>query len=146
MAQLEIYITVEGNNTVSQYYVSKTKHVTFYNEADKVATIKVKDPVGVDVLCDKNGVVSNEFPVPAKDSNGDPGSVERHICKGYEGKTFKYSAQVEDTNMEDPIIIIGRDKAGPGPTYNLVDLGLGLLAGIVLTLVAQRLFRKQRPT
>ena len=143
MAQLEIYITAEGNNTVSQYYVSKTKHVTFYNQADKVATIVVKDPVGLDVLCaNPNSNPQVTFPVPAKDAQGNPGHVKMFICKNYAGKTFKYSAQIDGLNIEDPIIIIGKDSLIPGPTFNLIDMSLGLLGGIVLTLVALRLFRK----
>ena len=148
MAQLEIYITAEGGNTVSQYYVSKTKHVTFFNEADKAAEIKVKEPVGAKALCEKyndDTTWKETFTVPAKDAQGNPGSVTMYICKSFGYKPFKYSAQIEGKNIEDPIILVGKDKAGPGPAYNLFDLGLGLLAGIALTLVALRLFRKQRP-
>lgn len=147
MAQLEIYITAEGDNTVSQYYTPKTKHVTFYNEAANVATIKVKAPVGVDVLCKKgNGTdPTAEFTVPAQDTSG-PGKVKMFVCKSYQGKTFKYSAQIEGKNIEDPIIIIGKDSGLPGLTLNVADIGLGLLGGVVLTLVAQRLFMRRRPT
>lgn len=148
MAQLEIYITEAGGNTVSQYYVTKTQHVTFYNEAEKIATIVVKDPVGTDVLCEKNNGTNPQstFPVPAKNAAGKLGEVKMFICPGYAGKTFKYSAQIEGTNKEDPIIIIGKDSKGPSIVANVPILVTGFIAGVVLTLIAQRLFMRRRPT
>lgn len=149
MAQLEIFITVDANNnTVSQYYVSKSQHVTFNNMADKPAKIAVTNPVGVPVLCEKQNddtTAKAEFTVPAQ-ANNKPGSVKMSICNSYDGETFKYSAEVEGTNKEDPIIIIGRDTFTPSIVANLPILGLGLIAGIALTLVVQRLFMRRRPT
>jgi hypothetical protein len=147
MAKLEIYVTADGGNTVSQFYVSKSEHVAFHNEGDEVLTIVVKDPVGVDVLCAKNNGQDPKttFEVPAKSAGG-PGKVKMFICDGYQGKTFKYSAEIAGKIKEDPIIIIGRDSSPLPIVAYLPGLAGGLVLGIVLTLLVQRLFVKQRPT
>ena len=149
MAKLEIYVTAEGDNTVSQFYVSKSEHVWFNNQGDKPLEIVVKESSEPGpVLCkgNNNQGPTTRFTVAAKGAPGGADQVKMRICDSYNGKTFKYSAEIEGKVKEDPIIIIGRDSFRPGPAFNLADLGLGLLAGIVLTLVALRLFRKQRPT
>ena len=148
MAKLEIFFTVdENNNTVSQFYVSKPEHLEFNNMGDKVLTIEVKKPVGVDVLCkkhDKDPVTG--FTVAAKGAPGGADKVKMYICDSYEGDTFTYSAQIEGTGKEDPIIIIGRDSAPLPIVAWLPGLAGGLVLGVVLTLLAQRLFVKHRPT
>ena len=69
------------------------------------------------------------------------------ICKGYKGKTFKYSAEIPGIAKEDPIIIIGKDKVEPLGCSEPADPRRRRCSlGIVLTLVALRLFVKQRPT
>jgi len=143
MAKLQIHVHNDGGKTVSKFEVTDTEKVVFINKGGDEMTIALKlgiPPPGP-VLCegrnDKNPV--SNFTVPAG------GRKAVFVCDSFQGNSFAYMAQIKNTTLEDPIVIIEKSRFFQTVAENLPVLGLGVIAGILATLIAQRLFRRPGP-
>lgn len=145
MAQLQIYVTAQGGKTVSQYGVSEGQKIWFQNDGAAELTIgfKVGQPETLKFCKNKNDE-SKDGEAELKIAAGKKEGV--FICSDFDGTSFGYNAQIAGTVLEDPIIIIQKDDWSGFIAANPLAIGIGVAAGIVVTLVAQRLFARKRPT
>lgn len=144
MAQLQIFVTAQGGRTVSQYGVSEGQKIWFQNDGAAELTIGFKDgqPATLKFCKNKNDTSSDgeaELKIPAGKKQG------TFICSDFDGTSFGYKAQIAGTVLEDPIIIIQKDDWSGFIAANPLAIGIGLAAGIAVTLLAQRLFARKRP-
>lgn len=145
MAQLQVYVTAQGGKTVSQFGVSRDQKVWFFNQGSAELTIGFKPGQSENLAFCKNknddhtqGDTTLRIPAGKKEG--------AFICSDFDGTSFGYTAQIEGTVLEDPIIIIQKDEWNGFIAANPLAIGIGLATGIVVTLVAQRLFARRRPT
>ncbi len=143
MADLNIHVEVVAGKTVSGFGVMPGAKINVYNHGTEELTIGLKPNVFASPpFCsgpNDNGPIWS-FKVKADKHEG------VYVCNSFPEKQFGYTAQIGQSGLEDPIIIIGRDSPVPWIAANGLGLAIGTALGIVLTLVALRLFGKQRPT
>ena len=140
-AELDIYVTDKDGRTVSQFAADK---IIFHNDGSDDMTIGFKSGQSPLLAFCKNknddhtkGTTTLQILKSKKEGV--------YICSDFPGSSFGYTAEIKNTIMEDPIIILGKDSLSPSFSMNLPVLGAGLLLGIVVTLLAQRLFMRRRP-
>jgi len=142
--KLDIHVVVIDGQTVSTFSVVEGGHVWFHNDAAANLSITFEPSVQ---LCDDP---TKEPPDPIL---VDPGKIGKwKVCDGAGGKQFKYTATVENTNPEDPIVIFEGKKLAPdkGPInifekaeyWGIGGLLIGLIAGY---LIARRMMARDRP-
>ena len=96
--KLNIHITVQNNQTVSQFRVHENGQVIFHNDAGAKLKVEFSDP---SALC-KGGTAKAFIEI-------DPGKKETlQVCSGTTMKSLKYTATVANALPEDPILIIER--------------------------------------
>lgn len=141
--QLDIYVTEKDGKTISQFSADK---IWFHNEGPDDMTIGFKPGQHADLAFCKNKVDDHTkgrttLDIPKTKKEG------VYICSDFPGSSFGYTAQIKNTTLEDPIIILGKDTLTPPSfTASLPVFAGGVLLGVVLTLLARRLFVRQRPT
>ena len=133
MANLNIAVTVKDNQTMSQYAMTKSGKVAFFNNGD--GPLLVVTPKSGSPFCQPNGTaVIPKIEVP----HGQMRKVS--ICDLYGKGEFLYTAQIGTALPEDPIVILER---GFKLNRDLsVGLGIGIVAGFV---VAYALLRMRAP-
>ena len=131
MATYDINVGIKDNTqtptqTTSFFPLDKNDHVNFYNRGDAPLTVTFdaqKNP-----LCDGNIAAPDVIVVAAKTS-----TVGLKVCKGDYGDQFAYTAQIEGSAAEDPIVIIEKTKALSIDSVSLtIGIVAGLLAGFIL--------------
>lgn len=140
--QLDIYVAVEGTKTVSRFAADI---IWFHNDdatSDLTIGFKPNQPDTLAFCKNKNddhtkGTTTLTIKAGKKDGV--------YICSDYPGTTFGYTAKIGSADLEDPIIILGKDSKSPSIVASLPAIGAGLLVGVVLTLLVQRLFMRRRP-
>jgi len=143
MADLTIHVVNDNGKTASRFSVPPGGQIKFVNDGAADMTIALKPNVNPGpVLCKGNN--DNNPLTSFKVKAGKHDTV--FVCKSFPGDSFAYSAQIEGTVLEDPIIIIQKDSYPGFVASNWLALAGGLLFGVVLTLLARRLFVKSRPT
>lgn len=140
--QLDIYVTDDGVKTISRFAADR---ISFHNEgsADMTIGFKPNQPQPLRFCKNKNddhtkGTTTLDIKKDKKD--------DVYICSDFPGTTVGYTAQIGTTDKEDPIIILGKDSMSPSLGIDVPSFAGGLLLGIVLALLAQRLFMRRRPT
>lgn len=132
--KLNIHINVQNNQTVSQFLLHENGQVIFHNDAGAALKVEFSDP---NALC-KGG--------PKAFVDIDPGKKENlNVCNGTTMTSVKYTATVENSLPEDPILIIERSPINIFESNYLLAAGgllLGLIAGY---LIARRLTSRNRP-
>lgn len=141
MANLTIRVVSKDGRTVSQFAAEK---IWFNNDGAADLTIGFKPGQSANLAFCKN---QNDDHTKGETSlTIEAGKKEGvYICKDFEGTSFGYTAQIAGTVLEDPIIIIQKDSFTGPIAENLVAAGTGVLVGIAVTLLAQRLFVRRRP-
>ncbi len=136
--KLTIHIKVDdANRTVSQFAVSEKGQVTFYNDANALATVKFD---GASPLCQGN-TPKNPIEIP--------GGANRkfQVCNDTANLQFKYTATVDNAQPEDPILIIESVSIGGGSVSNpiiWVEMAPGIVIGLVLGAIAGYLIARRR--
>lgn len=133
--KLNIHVIVQNNQTVSQFLVHENGQVIFHNDASAKLKVEFSD---AGALC-KNG--------PKAFIEIDPGKKENlNVCNGTTMTSLKYTATIENTLPEDPILIIERSPINIFESNLYVTAGVGLLFGLVAGyLIARRLMTRNRP-
>ena len=145
MAQLLIYVTARDGKTVSQYGVSDGQKVWFQNDGTAELTIGFKPGQSPNLaFCKNKNDDHTKGEATLKVDAGKKKGV--FVCSDFDGTSFGYTAQIAGTVLEDPIIIIQKDDWSGFIAANPLAIGIGVATGIVVTLVAQRLFARKRPT
>jgi hypothetical protein len=133
MANLNIAVTVKDNQTMSQYAMTKSGKVAFFNAGD--GPLLVVTPKAGSPFCRNDGLtVIDRIEVPKDEFR------KVKICDLYNSSEFLYTAQIGTALPEDPIVILER-----GFKLNRdisVGLGIGIVAGFV---VAYALLRMRAP-
>jgi hypothetical protein len=133
--KLNIHVTVQNNQTVSQFLLHENGQVIFHNDASANLKVEFNDP---NALC-KGGTAMASIDV-------DPGKKENlNVCNGTTMMSVKYTATVEPALPEDPILIIERKPINIFESSFLIAAG-GLLLGLIVGyLIAHRLMSRNRP-
>jgi hypothetical protein len=123
--KLTVLITVEGNNqTVSKFVAPEKGKIAFRNDAGAVAEVRFE---GGSPVC----IGNDPQPIFIIESGK---QKEFKVCNNTTGNSYKYTATVENSLPEDPILIIERapimwvEMAGPV----LGGLAVGLIAGYLI--------------
>jgi len=142
MADLTIKVVNDGGRTVSQFSADK---IWFVNGDAAELTIGFKPGQSENLAFCKN---KNDDHTKGDTSLTIGGNDKKgvYICKDFPGTSFGYTAQITNTVLEDPIIIIQKDTYSGYITANLPGLATAFLLGAAVTLLARRLFVKSRPT
>ena len=143
MARLKIRVNEKNGKTVSKFAANKVGKVLFQNDGTKALTVTIEGATDTNSpLCDVDDNPVPSFAVPKNRTE------VLWVCGDW--SEFKYTAQIKDTQAEDPIVIIERqsslvpgtepivifEKSGPiggsEALVGLVGLGIGAVVGIVL--------------
>jgi hypothetical protein len=129
VAKLNIYVGSQAGQTQSQFGKVKDSDKIFFVNQDPAATLTVTikgEQGSQSALCKPNGQGVDSFTVaPTERSKGFT------ICDGYQGATFKYTAQVGTAAAEDPIIIIERWSIA-NATVSLTTAAVLTVAGLIV--------------
>jgi hypothetical protein len=111
MARLHIYVNEIEGKTVSKFGKPKdSDKIVFHNQhATGTLTVVINsDPQFGNALCKGTQPVTTFTVAPtAKEAFS--------ICNAYQGEMFKYTAQINGFQLEDPIIIIEKSGFTIGP-------------------------------
>ena len=135
MANLNIYVSAENNQTVSKFGVTKNDHVYFNNkDASNDLTIKVPPPSPICI----GGRPTEMLQVLAGNS------VKVKVCGAGE---FKYEATIAGSGTEDPIVIIEPSMAFGAVLFSLGPAAVvGMLGLVVGGLIGKRMARNRPKT
>jgi hypothetical protein len=143
MASLNVHVNVVNGKTVSGFGATAGGKIKFYNHGAAELTVAVKPNVfPSSPLCkgpNDNGPMTS-FTVNA----GKHETV--YVCDSFAGKEFAYSAQVAGSILEDPIIIIQKDDFTSYLGEHALAIGISFIAGVILAVLAPRVFATRRPT
>jgi hypothetical protein len=129
VAKLNIFVNEKNGQTVSKFGKAKDgEKIVFHNQhpAQPLSVSVIGEPPSAGVpLSDGTNPVSS-FTVSVAE-----GKKAFWIRAGYLAETFKYTATIQGSVPEDPIIIIERKRAFESP---IVAATIGAVAGFVLGL------------
>lgn len=135
MANLNIAVTVHDNQTMSQYVMTKSGKVAFFNKGD--GPLLVVTPKSGSPFCKNDGFsVIDRIEVPKDEFR------KVKICDVYNAGEFLYTAQIGTAKAEDPIVILER-----GFKLNRdisIGVAIGVLAGFIVAYAVLRM-RGPRP-
>ena len=135
MANVNIAVTVQDNQTMSQYAMTKSGKVSFFNAGD--GPLLVVTPKSGTPFCRHDGMtVVPRIEVPKGESR------KVSICDLYGQGQFLYTAQIGTALPEDPIVILERSLK-----FNkemVIDVGIGIVLGVAATYAFLR-YRPSRP-
>ncbi|MGH8250958.1 MAG: hypothetical protein ACREVI_09730 [Steroidobacteraceae bacterium] len=139
MARLTIRVTVEDGQTVSKFRTTRYNNIVFHNDGAEELQVVIKGATDQDSPLCKGGNPVPSFKVPAGDKD------KFAVCGDKKKWTeFKYSAQIGQEGIEDPIVIIERFKFFEHPA---AQVGLGVVAGALLTVAVMKMRgNRSRPT
>jgi hypothetical protein len=138
MARLTIRVDVKNidgvDSTVSKFRTTRLNRVVFHNDGQQNLVVVIKDKDGNDADSTNSPLCIGSTPKPTFEVL--PGeNMKFKICSGSKWEEFKYTAQIGETKLEDPIVIIERWKFfGSGASLLLG----GAIAGAVLYAVVQK--------
>jgi len=141
MADLQIIVEVQDNQTISNFSIPPSGKLVFKNGAAKGMgdlEIKPKSPTIELPFCKSNGKDPESLPMIAP---GDDATV--YICSNFTDRFF-YTAQIGQAAIEDPIVIIEKSKNLSLDPLAALFIGAGIGAALVYLIVKSRA-NKMRP-
>ena len=144
MADLTIVIDVRqlatGElQTMSSYKIPNSDKLTFKN-ASTSSSLKItaKDDSNYLPICENNQPIALPLTI------GPNGSKTVKICSDFNGQEFLYTAQIGQSNAEDPIVIIERPKLNFAFDSTSFILGAAIAAAATYLILKSRA-GKSRP-